>query len=136
MTVSAAFACALPAEDEAEAGLAGCALYALEAAELAVARVEEGDFRDARAWRVVSICAGLQHVRDLEERIRIVADEAWIEPAILRGWIENRIVFADSGGGLARQVREAGERRRRLFEFLEAGEREFGIVPIATPAAA
>lgn len=127
----------LPVATAAEEGLAGCAVATTDAAPLALRRgIRSWHFYDERCWRAIAAavdapgptaqvcdCIDLrcEHAT-LERRIAYVSAVAGVDAPELRRWAGARAVMVDSGGGLARRVIAAAERRHRVAEALEAVE--------------
>jgi hypothetical protein len=121
MTAVTTIAVDLPTTS-AEQWLAGCAVFALDAARMAAKRTHMADYFDSRCWEVIVAATSLPNGNDLDDRIASVAAYAEISEAILRHWVDTRPVLVDSGGGLARKVRETAERRRQVLEHVRALE--------------
>lgn len=116
MTATVTLEVEVPCDLEAEYQLAGCAVEAFEAAELVLSRLSIEDFYD-RSVRWVLLATRDAPRCPVDGRVAWIAQRAGVEPGLLREWVAHRVVYADTGGGLARRVAAAAERRLEVHEL-------------------
>lgn len=106
---------------EAEHRLAACAAETPDGAALAITRVDQHDFIDQRAWRVIYTApAAHQHTAGYSERLEYIVDHAGVQ----RSWLNyicalSRRSIADLTGSYAATVIEQGNDRSAAHAALE-----------------